>query len=452
MSTPHDAIAATAARNPDLLRNVLITRTIYTLKDSDDPGDFDALNGGTGEIPLAVSWHETIFWLDPDDATTAHDGTTVLVTNDDYRYKASALDLRIKSVLDRDLTAPPHDSPGPSIGDAYLVKTAATGDWADHDDEIAVYSQRGWVFKAPIVGDYIYVEDEDLYIRYKADGTWAAGPGARAFEDKSVPLSALINVGKYVIVENQTTNTPPSSPVAPVAYIIGSSPTGAWSGKAGQIAICEADGSWTYYTPTNGWSAYDKALSKRLTYTGLAWAAGADACVLIETKTAAGDATIDFLITAAMVAEFDHFELVISAAKPQTDDVEAWLRVGTGAGPTYQTSGYRYGASIRTDSGTANLGLTSAAKIMMSISSGTQDVGNGAGETFNAKIIFNKPAAGDIVVIEYSASYWGAGNFLARVDGVGSYATAVALTAIRFMFESGNVAAGRFSLFGYRNS
>lgn len=278
MATSHEAVAATAARDPDLLRNVLITRTIYTLKDSDDPEDFEALNGVTGEIPLCLSWHETLFWLDADDTTSLHDGTTVLVTSDGYRYKASTLDLRIKAVLDRDLTAPPGS---PNLGDAYLVKTGATGAWAGHDGDLGIYSARGWIFRQPQIGDWILVEDEDLYIRYTSAGVWLAGQGARTYDANSIPVSALINGGGIVRVENQTTNTPPGSPTVPVAYIIGSSPTGAWAGNAGKIAVCEAASSWTYYTPGNGWFAYDKSLNALYRHNGSGWIASAGSWIQV---------------------------------------------------------------------------------------------------------------------------------------------------------------------------
>jgi hypothetical protein len=54
-----------------------------------------------------------------------------------------------------------------------------------------------------------------------------------------------------------------------------SSPTGAWAGTAAKIAICEAGTTFTIYTPTNGWSAYDKATNNSYTFNGTAWISGA---------------------------------------------------------------------------------------------------------------------------------------------------------------------------------
>ncbi len=270
MPTPHDAIAATEARDANLLRNVLIKRVIYALDEDENPQDFVALDDDTGAMPVAIAWQEKLFWLDPDDSTSVHDGLSVLVTYDDYRYKTSELDLRIRSVLDKDTTSPPGS---PAIGDAYLLPAAPTGDWSGYADYIAVYTARGWLFRAPVVGDQIYVEDEDTFYRYKASGAWSIGPGSRAFDSGSIPFSAAIGFGAKFTVENQTTNSPPSSAQG-TTYIIGSSPTGAWSGHAGKIAIREASGSGTtyvIYSAVAGMRAYDKAQGRDYQFTGSAW-------------------------------------------------------------------------------------------------------------------------------------------------------------------------------------
>jgi hypothetical protein len=75
------------------------------------------------------------------------------------------------SVKDRDLTAPPGS---PALGDSYIVATGATGDWAGHDGEVAVYTGSGWAFGAPRVGWLALVEDESVLSAYKSGG-WSAG-------------------------------------------------------------------------------------------------------------------------------------------------------------------------------------------------------------------------------------------------------------------------------------
>tara|TARA_Y100000310_G_scaffold152446_1_gene151929 strand:- start:287 stop:913 length:627 start_codon:yes stop_codon:yes gene_type:complete len=66
------------------------------------------------------------------------------------------------SVKDRDLTAPPGS---PTEGDRYLVKATGTGDWASQDGNVAVYL-TGWSFLTPKEGWTIWVDDEDVSLRY----------------------------------------------------------------------------------------------------------------------------------------------------------------------------------------------------------------------------------------------------------------------------------------------
>lgn len=57
---------------------------------------------------------------------------------------------------------------GPSDLATYLVGAGATGVWATHDDEIAVYddSQTAWKFITPVEGLTAYVQDENREYQY----------------------------------------------------------------------------------------------------------------------------------------------------------------------------------------------------------------------------------------------------------------------------------------------
>mgnify|MGYP001159227824 FL=1 len=49
-------------------------------------------------------------------------------------------------------------------------------------------------------------------------------------------------------------NAPPGSPTSGDRYIVGPSPTGAWSGHAGKITRWNGS-AWEFFTPVNGWRA-----------------------------------------------------------------------------------------------------------------------------------------------------------------------------------------------------
>ena len=85
------------------------------------------------------------------------------------------LDVAVQlAVIARDVTIPPAS---PAQGDRYLVPAGASGDWAGHADEIAVYDLNTWIFQAPVAGWVARVLGEDAQVRF--DGAaWQDGAGA----------------------------------------------------------------------------------------------------------------------------------------------------------------------------------------------------------------------------------------------------------------------------------
>ena len=65
-------------------------------------------------------------------------------------------------------------------------------------------------------------------------------------------------------------STPPASPTTGDLYIIGSSPTGAWTSYAGCITGY-LDGTWIFAVPQQGWGVFDKNQGISLIYNGSNW-------------------------------------------------------------------------------------------------------------------------------------------------------------------------------------
>lgn len=256
-----------------LLRDTIQLRAPYVLASSESAGDLIAVDPVTGAAINHILHRGRVFAYDDTDHTTDDDGLTCLVTSDGRRYKlADIAEVPAYSVLTRSLNAPPGS---PAIGDAYLIAAAATGAWAGHSNEVSVWTARGWEFVDFGVGRLIYVEDIDAYYHRNAGGAWISGFGNLVIGANSVPLSAAINFGRRVIVENMTTNAPPGTAAVGEAYIIGPSPTGAWAGSALKIAICEVANTFTIYNPGNGWLAFNKGDSTEYRYNGSAWISAA---------------------------------------------------------------------------------------------------------------------------------------------------------------------------------
>lgn len=98
-------------------------------------------------------------------------------------------------------------------------------------------------------------------------------------------------------------NTPPVSPAAGQAWLVGASPTGAFVGHTNQIAVWRGD-HWDFYKPGDGWLVFNLGTALEFRYNGTAWAAlgvGSTSSVTaasITDSTSAGRA----LLTAADAA------------------------------------------------------------------------------------------------------------------------------------------------------
>lgn len=286
MPTPSDFLTAlplTGPANKGLTRAALVKRVIYPFADNENPSDFTALVNGSVPLGLARGLVGAIFWLDPDDSSTPPDGVTVLVTADGYRYKSSNTTMP-DSVKGIDQDDAPAD---PAYGDAYITSAAPDGEFAYNPLQIALYTQRGWVFILLRVGRPIYVEgggghyflDEngDLLRTFEADG-------------ESIRDEALVGGQRRYIVQSATINDPPGSPGHGVYWIVGPSPTGDWAGSANYIATKYAgDADWTLIEPKVGDEAFvidpDAA---NFIWSGTAWASAAGAWLKIAHEATPG--------------------------------------------------------------------------------------------------------------------------------------------------------------------
>lgn len=437
MPTAHEAVAALpdgADADPDLLRALVVGRYLYDLG-SDDPEDFTAVDPATGDVPPALAYGNRLYWYDAADSTTAHDGTTCLVSDDGKRFKLEATDLRLDAVASQGDTSPPGS---PALGDAYIVGAAATGAWSGHDDDIAVYTAAGWLFLAPRVGRLTYVEDETGYYHYAAGGSWAQGLGSSPIAAGSVTAAVMVDGGgaHYWRIENQTTSSPPGSPAAGDTYIVGPSATGAWSGHDAKIA--QWDGAaWDIYTPGQGWLAYDKAATRLIAYdTTDGWVALGDGDIHVSTTTV-GSAVA--AVEIALPAGFATLRLVVKALRPATASTPLNLRLSDDGGATFEAgaSDYTYDCDGTTSTGDTRIVLAN---------SNTDAATAGI---YGELSIYGANDAADYTRIVGTLSRWSASNQINRMLTVGAYKTAVVTDALQITANTGNVAAGAvFELYG----
>ena len=81
-------------------------------------------------------------------------------------------------------------------------------------------------------------------------------------------LDAMVQLA----VLDRDLSAPPGSPAEGARYIVGSSPTGAWSGHADEVAAYQ-DGAWMLYAPVEGWIAWIGDEDIAVVWDGTVWSA-----------------------------------------------------------------------------------------------------------------------------------------------------------------------------------
>lgn len=99
--------------------------------------------------------------------------------------------------------------------------------------------------------------------------TYIASSQAQKEVTHNAALNDIDFLAKASVID-YTINTPPASPSTGDAYIIGPSPTGAWTGFANYIAGYYA--GWSIKPPVAGWTVWTRNGNRLLYYTGSAWA------------------------------------------------------------------------------------------------------------------------------------------------------------------------------------
>lgn len=296
--------------------------------------------------------------------------------------------------------------------------------------------------------------DVTIYTRDNIDGRVPVGSGALAIANggtgATTAAAALSNMGAADAAQLALV-------AADVAALSGaqasSEKTHIATGTTGQRPGSPIEGDIRRNTTIPQWEGYngagwDKFNTATATTAEIAATIGLS---FLSTGTASNSAVIDF--TTNLSDTFEEYVIKFSSIKPATDDVSLQVRIGTGGAPTYQTSGYRYSFFGATDSADLATVRSAAANfIALNNSGAAAGIGNAAGRHARGEIRFTNPEGGDFCIIEWSMSYINAGGIIVRLCGAGMWATAGAITGIRFLLSSGNITSGTFRMYGIRKS
>lgn len=173
---------------------------------------------------------------------------------------------------------------------------------------------------------------------------------------------------------------------------------------------------------------------------------GSGALVLLEQQTASNSATLDF--TTFISATYDTYKIIGTDLAPATDAVHLTCRVGTGGGPTYDTgSNYEWGYTAITSGGVdtkASGGGASAAVIASSI-----DNNSGYGVVCFELTMHQLQSTAHRKFAHGTATWTNSTPALVFASGGFHWVTdATAVTALRFLMSSGNIASGTIRAYG----
>lgn len=198
---------------------------------------------------------------------------------------------------------------------------------------------------------------------------------------------------------------------------------------------------------TNSNAAANGANSDITSLTGLttplSGAQGGTAPLASGTVSAA--ATLDIVLTA--YTAFRGLRFILSGFLPATDGALLYMLFSTNGGSSYIGSGYNYGRALATDTNSlVSAGSGSANQIII-----TGACGNAATEGTNTEILMlNQTSTAFWPRVTFSSYYIDnqgtpGGNYIA---GGGANESAIDVDAVRFLFSSGNIAEGKYAVYG----
>lgn len=113
----------------------------------------------------------------------------------------------------------------------------------------------------------------------------------------------MLDAFTFLNIKDRDLATPPGSPANGDCYIVASSPTGAWTGHAGQVAIYNT--GWLFIAPIEGMQAWIADEDINVTYDGVSWFARSRLMqISTSSSTAVANTTSEtnFSVTATLPA------------------------------------------------------------------------------------------------------------------------------------------------------
>lgn len=179
-------------------------------------------------------------------------------------------------------------------------------------------------------------------------------------------------------------------------------------------------------------------------------AAGGGGLTWIASVTASASASVNF--DNKLTSTYDNYLIVMENMAPVTNGAYLRMQIGTGATPTYQTTGY-FGQVTYTSTGAWSVKTTATTGFDLMENDGTQGMASTSTSANSGSILFTN--------VNNSSNYKGVYatiNYIITttallVTNIGNFQwqNATVLTSIKFIMSSGNISTGTFKLYGYQN-
>ena len=175
-------------------------------------------------------------------------------------------------------------------------------------------------------------------------------------------------------------------------------------------------------------------------------AGGGGGLILLEQHTAANSATLDF--TTFISSTYDTYHIEVVDISPVSNAVNFLVQVGTGGGPTWDTgNNYESAAFERTTSGNSHGWNAESGAGAILFLSASNNAGYGACHaTYTVKNLASTAHRKTI----YGTFYYVSSTPAAEMGcgGMDWITAGTAVTALRFLFDSGNIASGTIRVYG----
>lgn len=171
---------------------------------------------------------------------------------------------------------------------------------------------------------------------------------------------------------------------------------------------------------------------------------GSPGLTLLQRQSVSNVATVDF--ATGLSSFYDHYVLKIGRAVPASIS-DATILTGSGGGPTYASSSGAYHYAFNSNN-VSLLAQTDQSGSATSIKLNNNPIN--AAIALDGNIMFSVPTStATNAHMIFQTSYVSTDSVLENNQGSGLRTVSGAITAVRFLFSTGNVTSGIFSLYGY---